>query len=202
MQVQLVFFVVGKEVIVVWVEEVINLGCLVIDSSGLFVFEFDVLLVVSEVNSFVLIDYWNWNVIVVLDSLISQLLVVLKLLIDQGGLLRISVISLILVFVQGKKVVDVLVGQSVKLFNGISIDEEDFFGCQLVFNMLSLLSDSEGSVCEERCIVDEVCKILQDEGLMILVSVVQVLVFYGYVQMVNFEVLCLLVVEEVCDVFV
>lgn len=67
----MVFFVVGKEVIVVWVEEAINLGCLVIDSSGLFVFEFDVSLVVSEVNSFVLIDYRNRNVIVVLDSLIS-----------------------------------------------------------------------------------------------------------------------------------
>lgn len=108
---------------------------------------------------------------------------------------------MLFVFVQGKKVVDVLVGQSVKLFNGILIDEDDFFGCQLVFNMLLLLLDCEGSVCQECCIVDEVCKILQDDGVMIFVSVVQLLVFYGYVQMVSFEVFCLLVVEEVCEVF-
>ncbi|SPW53491.1 putative semialdehyde dehydrogenase [Escherichia coli] len=55
--------------------------------------------------------------------------------------------------------------------NGIPIDEEDFFGRQLAFNMLPLLPDSEGSVREERRIVDEVRKILQDEGLMISASV-------------------------------
>lgn len=201
-QVQLVFFVVGVEVSVVYVEEVINVGCLVIDFSGLFVLELDVLLVVLDVNLFVLGDYCNCNLIVVFNSLISQLLMVFKLLIDQGGLLCISVINLFFVLGQGKKVVDVLVGQSVKLLNGIFIDEDDFFGCQLVFNMLLLLLDCEGSVCEECWIVDEVCKIFQDDGLMIFVSVVQLLVFYGYVQMVSFEVMCLLVVEEVCDVFI
>ncbi len=42
---------------------------------------------------------------------------------------------------------------------------------------------------EERRIVDEVRKILQDEGLMISASVVQAPVFYGHAQMVNFEAL-------------
>lgn len=73
----------------------------------------------------------------------------------------------------GQKAVDALAGQSAKLLNGIPIDEEDFFGRQLAFNMLPLLPDSEGSVREERRIVDEVRKILQDEGLMISASVVQ-----------------------------
>lgn len=71
MQVQLVFFVVGVEVLVVWIDDVINVGCLVIDFSGLFVLEFDVLLIVLEVNLYVLVDYCNCNVIVVVDSLIS-----------------------------------------------------------------------------------------------------------------------------------
>ncbi|MGQ7190571.1 Asd/ArgC dimerization domain-containing protein, partial [Escherichia sp. HC-CC] len=92
---------------------------------------------------------------------------------DQGGLSRISVTSLISASAQGKKAVDALAGQSAKLLNGIPIDEEDFFGRQLAFNMLPLLPDSEGSVREERRIVDEVRKILQDEGLMISASVVQ-----------------------------
>ncbi|MGQ7789423.1 Asd/ArgC dimerization domain-containing protein [Shigella flexneri] len=75
---------------------------------------------------------------------------------------RISVTSLIQPPPR-EKAVDALAGQSAKLLNGIPIDEEDFFGRQLAFNMLPLLPDSEGSVREERRIVDEVRKILQDE---------------------------------------
>ena len=99
------------------------------------------------------------------------------------------------------KAVDALAGQSAKLLNGIPIDEEDFFGRQLAFNMLPLLPDSEGSVREERRIVDEVRKILQDEGLMISASVVQAPVFYGHAQMVNFEALRPLAAEEARDAF-
>lgn len=43
--------------------------------------------------------------------------------------------------------------------------------------MLPLLPDREGSVREERRIVDEARKILQDEGLMISANVVQSPVF-------------------------
>lgn len=82
---------------------------------------------------------------------------------------------------------DALAGQSAKLLNGIPIDEDDFFGRQLAFNMLPLLPDREGSVREERRIVDEARKILQDDGLMISASVVQSPVFYGHAQMVSFE---------------
>lgn len=201
-QAQLAFFVAGKEATAAWVEEATNSGCLVIDSSGLFALEPDVPLVVPEVNPFVLTDYRNRNVIAVPDSLTSQLLAALKPLIDQGGLSRISVTSLISASAQGKKAVDALAGQSAKLLNGIPIDEEDFFGRQLAFNMLPLLPDSEGSVREERRIVDEVRKILQDEGLMISASVVQAPVFYGHAQMVNFEALRPLAAEEARDAFV
>ncbi|END1881458.1 aspartate-semialdehyde dehydrogenase [Escherichia albertii] len=200
-QAQLAFFVAGKEATASWVEEATNAGCLVIDSSGLFALEPDVPLVVPEVNPFVLTDYRNRNVIAVPDSLTSQLLVALKPLIDQGGLSRISVTSLISASAQGKKAVDALAGQSAKLLNGIPIDEDDFFGRQLAFNMLPLLPDREGSVREERRIVDEVRKILQDEGLMISASVVQSPVFYGHAQMVNFEALRPLAAEEARDAF-
>ena len=200
-QAQLAFFVAGKEATAAWVEEATNAGCLVIDSSGLFALEPDVPLVVPDVNPFVLADYRNRNVIAVPDSLTSQLLAALKPLIDQGGLSRISVTSLISASAQGKKAVDALAGQSAKLLNGIPIDEDDFFGRQLAFNMLPLLPDREGNVREERRIVDEVRKIMQDEGLMISASVVQAPVFYGHAQMVNFEALRPLAAEEARDAF-
>ena len=200
-QAQLAFFVAGVEATAAWVEEATNAGCLVIDSSGLFALEPDVPLVVPEVNPFVLADYRNRNVIAVPNSLTSQLLAALKPLIDQGGLSRITVTGLLSASAHGKKAVDALAGQSAKLLNGIPIDEDDFFGRQLAFNMLPLLPDREGSVREERRIVDEVRKIMQDDGLLISANCVQSPVFYGHAQMVAFEALRPLAAEEARDAF-
>ncbi|EDL3626975.1 aspartate-semialdehyde dehydrogenase [Salmonella enterica subsp. enterica serovar Newport] len=200
-QAQLAFFVAGAEASAAWIDDATNAGCLVIDSSGLFALEPDVPLVVPEVNPYVLADYRNRNVIAVADSLTSQLLAALKPLIDQGGLSRIAVTSMLSASAQGKKAVDALAGQSAKLLNGIPIDEDDFFGRQLAFNMLPLLPDREGSVRQERRIVDEVRKILQDDGVMISASVVQSPVFYGDAQMVSFEALRPLAAEEAREAF-
>ncbi|EBZ7692636.1 aspartate-semialdehyde dehydrogenase [Salmonella enterica subsp. enterica serovar Enteritidis] len=200
-QAQLAFFVAGAEASAAWIDDATNAGCLVIDSSCLFALEPDVPLVVPEVNPYVLADYRNRNVIAVADSLTSQLLAALKPLIDQGGLSRIAVTSMLSASAQGKKAVDALAGQSAKLLNGIPIDEDDFFGRQLAFNMLPLLPDREGSVRQERRIVDEVRKILQDDGVMISASVVQSPVFYGHAQMVSFEALRPLAAEEAREAF-
>ncbi|EJD3029637.1 aspartate-semialdehyde dehydrogenase [Salmonella enterica] len=200
-QAQLAFFVAGAEASAAWVDDATNAGCLVIDSSGLFALEPDVPLVVPEVNPHVLADYRNRNVIAVADSLTSQLLAALKPLIDQGGLSRIAVTSMLSASAQGKKAVDALAGQSAKLLNGMPIDEDDFFGRQLAFNMLPLLPDREGSVRQERRIVDEVRKVLQDDGVMISASVVQSPVFYGHAQMVSFEALRPLAAEEAREAF-
>ncbi|EHG8446706.1 aspartate-semialdehyde dehydrogenase [Salmonella enterica subsp. enterica] len=200
-QAQLAFFVAGAEASAAWIDDATNAGCLVIDSSGLFALEPDVPLVVPEVNPYVLADYRNRNVIAVADSLTSQLLAALKPLIDQGELSRIAVTSMLSASAQGKKAVDALAGQSAKLLNGIPIDEDDFFGRQLAFNMLPLLPDREGSVRQERRIVDEVRKILQDDGVMISASVVQSPVFYGHAQMVSFEALRPLAAEEAREAF-
>ncbi|EEB8113429.1 TPA_asm: aspartate-semialdehyde dehydrogenase [Salmonella enterica subsp. enterica serovar Enteritidis] len=200
-QAQLAFFVAGAEASAAWIDDATNAGCLVIDSSGLFALEPDVPLVVPEVNPYVLADYRNRNVIAVADSLTSQLLAALKPLIDQGGLSRIAVTSMLSASAQGKKAVDALAGQSAKLLNGIPIDEDDFFGRQLAFNMLPLLPDREGSVRQERRIVDEVRKILQDDGVMISASVVQSPVFYGHAQMVSLEALRPLAAEEAREAF-
>jgi aspartate-semialdehyde dehydrogenase len=200
-QAQLAFFVAGAGATAAWADEATGAGCLVIDASGLFALDPDVPLVVPEVNPFVLADYRNRNLIAVPDSLTSQLLVALKPLVERGGLSRITVTSLLSASAQGKKAVDALAGQSAKLLNGIPIDEADFFGRQLAFNMLPLLPDREGSVREERRIVDEVRKIMQDEGLAISASVVRSPVFYGHAQMVAFEAMRPLAAEEARDAF-
>jgi aspartate-semialdehyde dehydrogenase len=200
-QVQLAFFVAGAEASARYIEEATNAGCLVIDSSGLFAMEHDVPLVVPDVNPFVLGEYRNRNLVAVADSLTSQLLTALKPLIEQGGLSRIQVTNLLAASGRGKSAVDALAGQSARLLNGLPIEEADLFGRQLAFNMLPLVPDAEGSVFAERRLVNEVRKVLQDEGVMISANMVQAPVFYGHAQMVNFEAMRPLAAEEARDAF-
>lgn len=200
-QVQLAFFVAGAQASADYVDEATNAGCLVIDSSGLFSLEPDVPLVVPDVNPFVLSEYRNRYVVAVASSLTSQLLNAVKPLIEAGGLSRIQVTNLLSVSAEGKAAVDALAGQSARLLNGVPVSEDDYFGRQLAFNLLPLVPDSEGSVREERRLVDEVRKVLQDDGLPISASMIRSPVFYGHAQMVSFEAMRPLAEEEARDAF-
>lgn len=185
-QVQLAFFCVDKAVSLRYADLAAESGCLVIDTSGAFALEPDVPLVVPSVNPSVLADYRNRNIVATAHSLTSQLLTAIKPLAESAGVSRLSVVSLLSASAYGKAAVDDLAGQSARLLNGMPV-EESFFQKQLAFNLLPLQQDSEGSVYEERRLVDETRKILQDEGLPILASCVQSPVFYGHAQVVQFE---------------
>ncbi|MEI2263683.1 aspartate-semialdehyde dehydrogenase [Erwinia sp. CGal63] len=185
-QAQLAIFAAGREASTCYAEEAASAGCLVIDTSDLFALEPDVPLVVPDVNPQVLADYRNRNIVSVADSVTSQLLCAIKPLVDQAGLGRLQVTSLIAASAHGKAAVDSLAGESARLLNGMPA-EENFFGRQLAFNMLPLLPDAEGSVLQERRLIDQVRKVLQDEGLPIAVSTVQAPVFYGNAQIVHIE---------------
>lgn len=178
-QAQLAFFVAGSDASARYAEEAGNMGCLV----------------VPGVNPQVLADYRNRNIVAVADSMVSQLLTAIKPLTEQAGLSRLHVTTLMSVSSRGKAAVDDLAGQSARLLNGIPA-EEGVFGKQLAFNLLPLIADEQGSVREERLIVDQVRKVLQDEGLPISVSCVQSPVFYGHAQVVHLEALRPLSAEE------
>jgi aspartate-semialdehyde dehydrogenase len=200
-QAQLAFFVAGEEASARYAQQAADEGCLIIDSSGLFAMEPDVPLVVPEVNPGVLADYRNRNLVAVADSLTSQLLVAIKPLMEEGGLARLQVTSLLAASAQGKVAVDALAGQSARLLNGMPLDDDDHFGRQLAFNLLPLLPDADGSVREERRIVDQVRKVLQDEGLPISASCIRSPVFYGHAQIVSMEALRPLASDEARDAF-
>ncbi|AVJ18623.1 aspartate-semialdehyde dehydrogenase [Serratia rhizosphaerae] len=185
-QAQLAFFVAGAEASARYAVDAGNMGCLVIDSSGLFALEPDVPLVVPGVNPQVLADYRNRNIVAVADGMVSQLLTAIKPLTEQAGLSRLHVTTLMSVSARGKAAVDDLAGQSARLLNGMPV-EEGLFAKQLAFNLLPLLADEQGSVREERLIVDQVRKVLQDEGLPMSVTCVQSPVFYGHAQAVQVE---------------
>ncbi|WP_278427107.1 aspartate-semialdehyde dehydrogenase [Pantoea dispersa] len=197
-QAQLAFFTAGREASARYAEEAASQGCVVIDSSDLFALEPDVPLVVPDVNPQVLADYRNRNIITVADALVSQLLSAIKPLVDTAGLGRLQVTNLVSVSSHGKAAVDGLAGESARLLNGVPADEH-YFGLQLAFNLLPQQADSAGSVASERRLVDQVRKVLQDEGLPIAVSSVQAPVFYGNAQIVYIENLRPLSAEEARD---
>ncbi len=194
-QAQLAFFVAGRDASARYADDAANAGCLVIDSSDLFALSPDVPLVVPDVNPHVLADYRNRNLVSVADSLTSQLLSAIKPLVDAAGLGRLQVTNLISASSHGKSAVDGLAGESASLLNGIPAYEH-YFGRQLAFNLLPQLADAEGSVASERRLVEQVRKVLQDEGLPIAVSSVQAPVFYGNAQIVHLESLRPLSEEE------
>ncbi|RLM24883.1 aspartate-semialdehyde dehydrogenase [Brenneria alni] len=197
-QAQLAFFVADQQASERYAEEAGNAGCLVIDSSGLFALEPDVPLVVPGVNAHALADYRNRNIVAVADSLTSQLLTAIKPLTEAAGLSRLHVTNMLSVSALGKAAVNDLAGQSARLLNGIP-PETGIFPKQLAFNLLPLLPDNEGSVREERRLVDQVRKVLQDEGLPVSVTCIQSPVFYGHAQVVHLEALRPLSAEEARD---
>ncbi|WP_343462967.1 aspartate-semialdehyde dehydrogenase [Pantoea sp.] len=197
-QAQLAFFVAGRDASARYAEEAASQGTLVIDSSDLFALEPDVPLVVPDVNPQVLADYRNRNIISVADALVSQLLSAIKPLVDSAGLGRLQVTNLVSVSSHGKAAVDGLAGESARLLNGVPADEH-YFGRQLAFNLLPQQVDNQGSVASERRVVDQVRKVLQDEGLPIAVSSLQAPVFYGSAQIVYVENLRPLSAEEARD---
>ncbi|CDG49115.1 aspartate-semialdehyde dehydrogenase [Serratia symbiotica] len=194
-QAQLAFFVAGSEASARYAQEAANMGCLVIDTSGLFALEPDVPLVVPGVNPQVLAEYRNRNIVAIADIMVSQLLTAITPLTEQAGISRLHVMTLMSASAHGKVAVDDLAAQSARLLNGIPA-EPGVFAKQLAFNLLPLLADEQGSVREERLIVDQVRKVLRDVGLPISVSCVQSPVFYGHAQVVHLEALRPISAEE------
>lgn len=184
--IQLAFFAAPTEISAQYAQQAADAGCIAIDCSGIFAMDWDIPLVVPGVNSAMLAEYRTRNIVSIADSMVSQLLRAINPLTESAGLTRLSVTNLMSVSRFGKQAVDELAGQSARLLNGIP-PELGRFNKQLAFNILPLMVDDEGSIQEERRMVDQIRKILQDEGLPISVTTLQAPVFYGNAQSVQLE---------------
>lgn len=184
--IQLAFFAAPTEISAQYAQQAADSGCIVIDCSGIFAMDWDVPLIVPGVNSSMLAEYRTRNIVSIADSMVSQLLRAINPLTEAAGLTRLSVTNLMSVSRFGKQAVDELAGQSARLLNGVP-PELGRFNKQLAFNILPLMVDDEGSVQEERRMVDQIRKILQDEGLPISITTLQAPVFYGNAQSVQLE---------------
>jgi aspartate-semialdehyde dehydrogenase len=163
-------------------------GCVVIDNTSQFRNDFDVPLVVPEVNRDALADFRNRNIIANPNCSTIQMLVALKPIYDAYGIDRINVTTYQSVSGAGKEAVEELVRQTANLMNGRPMENE-VFTKQIAFNVIPHIDafQDNGYTKEEMKMVWETQKILGDTTVMVNPTAVRVPVFYGHSEAIHLE---------------
>ncbi|MBE1274771.1 aspartate-semialdehyde dehydrogenase [Enterovibrio baiacu] len=187
-QVQIALFSAGAELSDRYAPMAADEGVVVIDNTSRFRYEYDVPLVVPEVNPEAIADFRNRNIIANPNCSTIQMLVALKPIYDVAGIERINVATYQSVSGSGKKGVDELAGQTVKLLNSQDA-EPSLYKKQIAFNCLPHIDAfmDNGYTKEEMKMVWETQKILGDENVAVNPTCVRVPVFYGHAEAVHIE---------------
>ncbi|PCS22430.1 aspartate-semialdehyde dehydrogenase [Candidatus Enterovibrio escicola] len=187
-QVQVGLFTAGAEVSGRWAQIAVEEGVIVIDDSSRFRYDPDIPLVITEVNPEVIADFRNRNIIAIPNCLTIQMMVALKPIYDLVGIERINVATYQSVSGSGKKGIDELACQTVKLLSGQDV-ETNTYKKQIAFNCLPHIDKlmNNGYTKEEMKMVWETQKILGNENIAINPTCVRVPVFHGYAEAVHIE---------------
>ncbi|MCG3765782.1 aspartate-semialdehyde dehydrogenase [Vibrio cincinnatiensis] len=181
-------FSAGGELSEHWAPIAAEAGVVVIDNSSQFRYDYDVPLVVPEVNPQAIAEFRNRNIIANPNCSTIQMLVALKPIYDAVGIERINVTTYQSVSGAGKAGIDELAGQTAKLLNGIPADPQ-VFSQQIAFNCIPQIDQfmENGYTKEEMKMVWETQKIFNDPSLMVNPTCVRVPVFYGHAEAVHIE---------------
>lgn len=186
--VNLVFFVDEQGLAGEYAQAATDAGAFVIDCSAHFRQAEDVPLVVPEVNGH-LLDALTPGTLIASPSAASIFLsLVLKPLMEKIKLTRVSICSMHPVSGQGKRGVDELAGQTVRLLNGLSA-EAAVFPKQVAFNLLpqtSGLSD-QGYSHEELDLLTETKRLLDQPDFRLNPTCIQAPVFYAHSEAISIE---------------
>ncbi|MCG3736579.1 aspartate-semialdehyde dehydrogenase [Vibrio cincinnatiensis] len=181
-------FSAGGELSEHWAPIAAEAGVVVIDNSSQFRYDYDVPLVVPEVNPQAIAEFRNRNIIANPNCSTIQMLVALKPIYDAVGIERINVTTYQSVSGAGKAGIDELAGQTAKLLNGIPADPQ-VFSQQIAFNCIPQIDQfmENGYTKEEMKMVWETQKIFNDPSLMVNPTCVRVPIFYGHAEAVHIE---------------
>ncbi|MGF1691928.1 aspartate-semialdehyde dehydrogenase [Photobacterium kagoshimensis] len=187
-QVHIALFSAGAEASDRWAPIAADEGVIVIDNTSRFRYDYDVPLVVPEVNPDAIAEYRNRNIIANPNCSTIQMLVALKPIHDAYGIERINVSTYQSVSGSGKKGVDELAGQTAKLLNGLPA-ENSVYDKQIAFNCLPHIDSfmDNGYTKEEMKMVWETQKIFADDTIRVNPTCVRVPVFYGHAEAVHVE---------------
>ncbi|MEZ9952196.1 aspartate-semialdehyde dehydrogenase [Vibrio splendidus] len=187
-QVHIAFFSAGSELSERWAPIAADEGVVVIDNTSRFRYEYDVPLVVPEVNPEAIAEFRNRNIIANPNCSTIQMVVALKPIHDEVGLERINVSTYQSVSGAGKPGIDELAGQTAKLLNGMPADKSAF-SQQIAFNCIPQIDEftENGYTREEMKMVWETQKIFADSSITVNPTCVRVPVFYGHAESLHVE---------------
>ncbi len=166
-------------------------GCLVIDNTSYFRMKNDVPLIVPEVNTSDLEDFFNneerSNIIANPNCSTIQMVVALKPLHDQAIINRVVVSTYQSVSGAGKDAMDELFNQTQNIYANKNI-EKNKFTKQIAFNVIPHIDTfvDNGNTKEEEKMINETKKIL-DEGIKVSATCVRVPVFISHAESINVE---------------
>ncbi|EOS8552165.1 aspartate-semialdehyde dehydrogenase [Vibrio vulnificus] len=181
-------FSAGGDLSAKWAPIAAEAGVVVIDNTSHFRYEYDIPLVVPEVNPEAIAEFRNRNIIANPNCSTIQMLVALKPIYDAVGIERINVCTYQSVSGAGKAGIDELAGQTAKLLNGIPAENKQF-AQQIAFNCIPQIDKfmENGYTKEEMKMVWETQKIFNDASITVNPTCVRVPVFYGHAEAVHIE---------------
>jgi aspartate-semialdehyde dehydrogenase len=171
-----------------WAPKFVHAGATVVDNSSRWRMQDDVPLVVSEVNPDAL-DAHN-GIIANPNCSTMQMVVALKPIHDAAGIERLVISTYQAVSGTGKAAVDELLGQSHALLHERDIEPPGAYAHQIAFNALphaGTFAAGEDHTDEERKLINETRKILDDPAIRISATCVRVPVVNGHSEAVNVQ---------------
>ncbi|HEX3434033.1 MAG TPA: aspartate-semialdehyde dehydrogenase [Solirubrobacteraceae bacterium] len=184
----LAIFSAGGSTSAEWAPRFAQAGAVVVDNSSCWRMNDDVPLVVAEVNPQALDAHRG--IIANPNCSTMQMVVALKPLHDRAGIERLVISTYQAVSGTGKRAVDELLDQSHALLHERAIEEPSAYAHQIAFNALphaGSFAAGDDHTDEERKLINETRKILDDPAIAISATCVRVPVLNGHSEAVNVQ---------------
>ena len=190
-KVQIGLFSPGGKISAEYAPKAANAGCIVIDNTSHFRMQKNIPLIVPEVNSNTLEEFFQnekrTNIISNPNCSTIQMVVALKPLHEQSIINRVVVSTYQAVSGAGKTGMDELFNQTQNVYANQELKKEKFTK-QIAFNAIPHIGAflENGNTEEEQKMIEETKKIL-DEGIKVSATCVRTAVFIGHSEAINIE---------------
>jgi aspartate-semialdehyde dehydrogenase len=171
-----------------WAPRFARAGAVVVDNSSRWRMQDDVPLVVAEVNPDALAGHHG--IVANPNCSTMQMVVALKPLHDAAGIERLVISTYQAVSGTGRAAVDELLDQSHALLHEREIEPPGSYAHQIAFNALphaGKFAQGDDHTDEERKLIDETRKILEDPAIRVSATCVRVPVVNGHSEAVNVQ---------------
>lgn len=185
-----------------WLERAQEAGCIVLDIGAQLLEVSDLPPVVASVNAEVLAMVAHGGVVALPDAATTQLITVLKPLIDRLDIERVSVVSCHAISDLGRSGVEEMARQTAQLLNGKPVTPL-IFPKQIAFNLYPQVGEigNNGLTTTEQRIIDHTRRILADENIGISLTCSWVPVFFGHSQAITIQTADSINVDQVHGIF-